>query len=90
MGFLLNEFEKVRQLASVQSKDKIRILELACACANVLQIEGEKCASAVIDLLFNTKEALDVSKDVRDFIKRSGDKAAQQINDNASKIQFGQ
>jgi hypothetical protein len=56
----------------------------------VLEIKSDECASAIIDLLLNTKEALDVSKDVRDFIKRSGDKATQQINAGASKIQFGQ
>lgn len=56
LGFIVAEYEKVKLSASVSSTDKIKMLSLACSCANVLNSEPDQCAAATIDLLLNSKE----------------------------------
>lgn len=90
MGHMLKEFNQVKEKTTVTPLEKMRILQLACVCTNALEVSNDELVEAVLDLVFSTKEALEVSKEVRAFIKRSGDKAAEFISAGASKIQYSQ
>ena len=73
---MISEYEKVKQLSSVSFSEKYKILDLACSCANYLNVDAEACITATVDLILNMKDPVEISKDVNELIKRCGPKVS--------------